>query len=351
MARTALAIDIPATPPAADAAAALAPVQKAAILMLAFGEEAATAILRNLSPSEVQLLGAAMFGVRNIDNAILDAVVEEFLQALTEDSGLGASAPQFVRRVMTAALGEERAASVLGRIGPVNDRKPIGILEWMDARAIAELITDEHPQIIALVIACLDHAHGADVLTMLPDTVQPDIIRRIAAISHVGPEALSDLEAVLQRKFKAGTSLRSSQIGGVKAAARIMNFTRSDMEQRIMKDLRRDDRDLGQAIEDNMFVFDNLVNSDERSLQTLLRTVDAALLVLALKGADDILRDKLLGCMSTRAAANLRDEMDALGPVRLTEVQEAQKQIIAVARRLADEGTIVLAGRGGEQMV
>jgi flagellar motor switch protein FliG len=155
----------------------------------------------------------------------------------------------------------------------------------------------------------------------------------------------------MQQKFQANTTLRASQIGGVKAAAKIMNFTKTAMEQRIMKDIKKDSKDLMQAIQDNMFVFDNLVMSDDRSLQTLLRSIDTEILVLALKGADEVLRDKLFGCMSTRAASNIKDEMEALGPVRLTEVQEAQKQIIAVARKMSDDGTIVLAGRGGDEMV
>ena len=164
-------------------------------------------------------------------------------------------------------------------------------------------------------------------------------------------EALRDLEMVMQRKFKDSTTSRASQIGGVKASARIMNFAKQDMEQRVLKDIRKEDKDLMQAIQDNMFVFDNLIKSDDRSLQTLLRSVEPEVLVIALKGADEMLREKLLRCMSTRAAANTRDEMDALGPVRLTDVQEAQKSIIAIARRMSEEGTIVLAGRGGEQMV
>jgi flagellar motor switch protein FliG len=167
----------------------------------------------------------------------------------------------------------------------------------------------------------------------------------------VQPDALRELEVVMQRKFKANTSLRASQVGGVGAAAKIMNFTKQAMEARIMGALKEDDEDLMVAIQESMFVFDNLVMSDDKSLQTLLRSVDTEDMVLALKGADEPLRDKLFSCMSSRAAANLQDEMEALGPVRLTEVQEAQKRIINVARRMSDEGSIVLAGRGGDDFV
>ena len=189
-----------------------------------------------------------------------------------------------------------------------------------------------------------------DVLGLLPDSLQAEIVRKIATLQTVGPDALSELEQVMQSKFKANTSLRAAKVGGVDAAAEIMNFTKQNMEQRIMKDISRNDRELMQAI-GSMFVFDNLIMSDERSLQTLLRSVDNELLVLALKGADEPLREKLFSCMSKRAAANIMDEMEALGPVRLTEVQTAQKEIINVARRMSDEGTIVLAGRGGDDFV
>ena len=207
------------------------------------------------------------------------------------------------------------------------------------------------PQIIALIISYLDAGQAADVLGLLPESLQSEIVRRIATLQTVGPDALAELENVMQSKFKANASLRAAKVGGVDAAARIMNFTKQNMEQRIMKDISRNDRELMQAITESMFVFDNLILSDERSLQTLLRSVDNELLVLALKGADEPLREKLFSCMSKRAAANIVDEMEALGPVRLTEVQTAQKEIINVARRMSDEGTIVLAGRGGDDFV
>ncbi|WIV51291.1 flagellar motor switch protein FliG [Marivivens sp. LCG002] len=325
--------------------------QRAAVLMMLFGEKSAAEILKNLAPREVQHLGAAMYQVSGVDNGTLDTIIEEFLSDLNNETGIGIGASSYVRQIMTDALGEDKAQSVLSRINPGNTEKPIEILDWMDARGIAELVADEHPQIISLVVACLDYGLAAEVLSLLPEEIQPDIVNRIASLNTVQPEPLRDLEQVMQRKFKQSSTMRASQIGGIKAAARILNFTKQDMEQRIQANLRKIDKDLMQSIEDNMFVFDNLIKSDDRSMQTLMREVETELLVLALKGAEEALRDKLLGCMSTRAAANIRDEMDAMGPVRLTEVQEAQKQIIAVARRLADAGTIVLAGRGGEQMV
>ena len=325
--------------------------QKSAILMMLLGEEEASEILKNLGPKEVQHLGSAMYSVQGLDQDTVNRVLDEFLDIIKEQTSLGLGAGNYIRNVLMKALGEDKAQSVLSRITPSSSDRPIEILDWMDARAISELIVDEHPQIIALIISYLDFSMGADVLNLLPDDLQPEIIRRIATLETVQPDALRELEDVMQRKFKANTTLRASQVGGVKAAAKIMNFTNQNMEARIMKHIGKDDKILMQSIQESMFVFETLILSDDKSLQTLLRNVETELIVLALKGADEALRDKLFSCMSSRAAANIMDEMEALGPVRLAEVQEAQKQIIAVARRLSDEGTIVLAGRGGDDFV
>lgn len=323
----------------------------AAVLMLMFGEKIAAEVMRHLSPAEVQHLGAAMYAVEQVSEEEVDRILETFLGKLAGETGIGHGTTAYVRTVMNEALGPDRAQSVITRISPHTNDRPIELLDWMDARSIHDLIADEHPQIMALVISCLDYQQAAEVLTSLPEELQPDVIRRIAHLGSVTPEALRDLEQVLQRKFKASTSSTASQIGGIRAAARIMNFTRAGTEARILRDIRKDDKDLMTAIQDNMFVFDNLGKSDDRSLQTLLRAIEPDRLVMALKGADEVLRDRLLSCMSKRAAAAIQDEMEAMGPVRLTEVQEAQKQIVATARQMADAGTIVLAGRGGEEMV
>ena len=325
--------------------------QKCAILMMLLGEEEASEILRNLGPKEVQHLGSAMYSVQGLDQVTVNRVLDEFLAIIKAQTSLGLGAGNYIKNVLTKALGDDKAQSVLSRITPVSSDRPIEILDWMDARSIAELISDEHPQIISLVISYLEFGLAADVLGLLPHSLQPDIIKRIATLQTVQPDALAELERVMQKKFKDNTSLRASQVGGVGAAAKIMNFTKQQMESRIMKSLGRDDKQLMQLIQENMFVFDNLIMADDKSLQTLLRSVETELLVLALKGGDEPLREKIFSCMSTRAAANIQDEMGAMGPVRLTEVQEAQKQIINVARRLSDEGTIVLAGRGGDDFV
>jgi flagellar motor switch protein FliG len=248
--------------------------------------------------------------------------------------------------MLVKALGEDKAGSVLTRITPSSSAKGIEILQWMDARSIAEMIEGEHPQIIGLIVAHLDYAVAADVLILLPETIQHAVLHRIATLDSVQPEAIEQLERVMQLQFQANTSLRASKIGGVKAAAKIMNFTQAAQETRIMKDLLKLDKDLMVAIQENMFVFDNLLAVDDKNLGVLMRNVDPTDLAIALKGADERLRDKILGCMSQRAAAAIVDEMEAKGPMRVTEVQEAQKRIVAIARKLSDAGTMVLAGRG-----
>ena len=306
--------------------------QKCAVLMMLLGEDEAAEILKNLGPKEVQQLGKEMYSVAGLDQDTVNQVLDEFLAIIKTQTDLGMGSSNYIRNVMTKALGENKAQSVLGRITPTESDKPIEILDWMDARSVTELIADEHPQIMSLVISYLEPGVAADVLVMLPEDIQADIIHRIATLETVQPDALHELERVMQLKFKTNTSLRASSVGGVKAAAQIMNFTKQNMEGRIIKSLGEKDRLLAKDIQESMFTFDTLILMDDRSMQTLLRNVEQEVLIIALKGTDDELKEKIFSCMSQRAAANIQDEMEVLGPLRLTEVQEAQKAIINVAR-------------------
>lgn len=326
----------------------LSGTQKCAILMLLLGEDEAAEILKNLSPREVQQLGTAMYSVADVDQRTVNLVLDEFLSIIKAQTSIGLGADTYIRRMLIKALGEDKAGSILTRITPSNSSKGIEILEWMDARSIAEMIEGEHPQIIGLIVAQLDYAVAADVLVLLPDDVQHEVLQRVATLDSVQPEAIEQLERVMQLQFQANTSLRASKIGGVKAAAKIMNFTQSAAEQRIMKNLLKLDKGLMTSIQENMFVFENLIAVDEKNLGILMRNIEPEDLAIALKGADERLRDKIMGCMSARAAAAIIDEMEAKGPMRVTEVQEAQKRIIAIARKLSDAGTMVLAGRGDD---
>jgi flagellar motor switch protein FliG len=326
----------------------LSGTQKCAILMLLLGEDEASEILKNLSPREVQQLGSAMYSVAEVDQETVNLVLDEFLSIIKAQTSIGLGADTYIRRMLIKALGEDKAGSVLTRITPSSSARGIEILQWMDARSIAEMIESEHPQIIGLIIAHLDYAIAADVLVLLPDDKQAEVLHRIATLDSVQPEAIEQLERVMQLQFQANTSLRASKIGGVKAAAKIMNFTQSATESRIMRNLVKINKDLMTDIQENMFVFENLTAVDDKNLGVLMRNIEPEDLAIALKGADERLRDKILGCMSARAAASIIDEMEAKGPMRVTEVQEAQKRIIAVARKLSDAGTMVLAGRGDD---
>lgn len=325
--------------------------QKSAILMMLLGEDGAAEILRNLSPKEAQSLGSAMYSVKDIDQETVNHVLNEFLSIVRQQTGLGFGSGNYIKNVFTKALGDDKAESVLTRITPSSSEKPIELLEWMDARSIAELISAEHTQIISLVLSYLEYDLAAEVLSLLPVELQPEIVTRIATLETVQPDALRNLQEVLQKKFKENSSVKATKIGGVEAAAKIMNFSDTAIEKKILETIKENDGDLLLAIQDRMFIFDNLILSDERALQTLLREIEEEVLALALKGSDEVLRDKLLSCMSKRAASNIKDEIEVMGPVRLSEVQEAQKTIVSVARKLSDEGKIVLAGSGGEEMV
>ncbi len=329
----------------------LSNTQKCAILMMLLGENEAAEILKNLGPKEVQQLGKEMYTVQGLDQDTVNQVLDEFLAIIKTQTDLGMGSSNYIRNVMTKALGENKAQSVLGRITPTESDKPIEILDWMDARSVAELISDEHPQIMSLIISYLEAGVAADVLVLLPEDVQSDIIHRIATLETVQPDALAELERVMQLKFKTNTSLRASSVGGVKAAAQIMNFTKQNMEQRIVKALGEKDRLLAKEIQESMFTFDTLILMDDRSMQTLIRAIDQEVLIIALKGCEEELKKKIFASMSQRASANIQDEMEVLGPLRLTEVQEAQKAIINTARTMSDEGSIVLAGRGGDDFV
>jgi flagellar motor switch protein FliG len=308
--------------------------QKSAILMMLLGEDGAAEILRNLSPKEAQSLGSEMYSVKDIDQETVNHVLNEFLSIVRQQTGLGFGSGNYIKNVFTKALGDDKAESILTRITPSSSEKPIELLEWMDARSIAELISAEHSQIISLVLSYLEYDLAAEVLSLLPVELQPEIITRIATLETVQPDALLNLQEILQKKFKENSSVKATKIGGIEAAAKIINFSNNSIEKKILETIKENDADLLLAIQDRMFIFDNLILSDERALQTLLREVEEEVLALALKGADEVLRDKLLSCMSKRAASNIKDEIEVMGPVRLSEVQEAQKTIVSVARKI-----------------
>jgi flagellar motor switch protein FliG len=323
---------------------ALTKTQKTAIIMMVLGEEEAANVIGHLPPREVQHLGAAMVSVANVSQGAVDMVLDEFVGTMKEQTNLSMGTSDYVQRVFNKALGEDKASSVLNRIIPTRASNGLDILNWMDARSIAEMIRGEHPQIISIIVSFLEHEVAADVLHYLPEDLRADIIMRVAQLETIQPEALEELETIMQKQFTSNSAVKSSNVGGVNQAAKIMNFTKSDMETQIMGNLMERDEDLTGRIQDNMFVFDNLSGVDARSIQVLIRNIETDLLMVALKGADDLVKDTFLDNMSKRAGILFLDDMEAKGPMRISEVEEAQKDILRTARRLSDAGEMMLGG-------
>lgn len=336
--------------PAPDPLAGLKGAEKVAILLMVLGEEAAASIFRELDPVEVQKIGKAMAVIPNITKPQIQAVVDRFVADMEGQTGLALGASDYIRKVLIGALGEDRAESLMDRIlmGGTGGKK-LESLKWMDARSIAEIIRYEHPQIIATVLSHLEGEQAAEVLSMLPENTRSDIIMRVATLDSIPPQALMELDDIMEMQATGELGGKSSKVGGVRVAANILNNIESSIESRIMEEIKEIDVDVATQIEDLMFVFANLIDVDDRSIQTLLRELPTDKLLLALKASDQDLRDKFFKNMSKRAAEMMRDDLDAMGPVKLSEVEAAQKEILQIARRMADEGKINLGG--GEEMV
>lgn len=323
--------------------------QRAAVLMLLLGEQQAAEIIRFLNPKEVQALGGAMVSVSDLSQEAVNTVLDEFVATIKKQTSLGLGTTDYVEKVLKRALGDDKAASVLGRIMPGQGSKGLDILSWMDARSIAEMIRGEHPQVTAIILSVLENSVAADVLNYLPADSRSEIIQRVASLETVQPLAMEELEAIMKKQFSNNSSAQSSSFGGVKAAAKIMNFTKTELEASVMGGLAELDPDLMQKIQDNMFTFDNLVGVDNRGIQVLMRNVEPDMLMIALKGANEAVKDKFFGNMSERARGMFRDDMEAKGPLRIADVEDAQKSIMRIARKLSDAGELVLGG--GEDFV
>ncbi len=325
-------------------------LERAAILLMSMGEKDAAEILKQMGPKEVQKVGAAMSSLKSVSQDTVSGVFSQFLHECGNQSGLGIGAENYIRNMLVEALGEERARGFLDRILLGGSTAGINSLKWMDPRSVADVIRHEHPQIQAVVLSYLDPDQSASILSQFPDKVRVEIMMRIASLESVQPDALKELNQILEKQFSGKGSNPSTTIGGTKTAAEIMNNLDGAVEQELMQSIKSLDEDLGNQIQDLMFVFDNLRDVDDRGIQSLLREVSSEVLILALKGADDFLKEKFFNNMSKRAAELLRDDLEAKGPVRIVEVEAAQKEILVVARRMADAGEIQLGG-GSEAMI
>ena len=315
-------------------------VERAAVLMMLVGEQEAAAMLQKLDPDEVRLLGSAMFAVADVSEQEVEDVLDDFVGRARERNSISFDPRPRIEAVMNIALGPEKASSVLARITPPEAACELELLDWLDAPEIAAMIEKEHPQIAAVLIANLDPSVGGQVLERLPDAMQPDILHRIARLGPITPEAVDTLRTMLANR--TGTAGRSNGVvlGGAREAAKILSGARKATEQRVMPKLFKLDKDVAKQIEEAMFVFENLLELDDKNLGTLIRNVDGEILTRSLKGVDEAVRARFLGCMSARAADGIRDEMEARGPMKLADVLEAQKAMIQIARTLAKDGTI-----------
>ena len=326
-------------------------VERAAILLLTLGEQEAAQVLKHMGAREVQKVGAAMTRLTGVSRDEVTGVLAEFATLVETQTSVGVGVDDFLRKVLVDALGQDKAASVIERINLGPTSKGLEALKWMDPRAVAELIRHEHPQIISIVLAYLDADQAAEIISELPAGLRPDVLMRIATLDGVQPSALSELDDIMEKTFAGKSTASTAALGGAKAAADIVNLLEASIEGPVMEQITRADEALSQKIQDLVFVFDNLIEVDDRGMQELLRNVQSDRLLLALKGADDELKAKIFKNMSQRAAEMLKDDLEAKGPVKLSEVEAAQKEILLAARKLAEGGTISLGGKGGEQYV
>jgi flagellar motor switch protein FliG len=326
-------------------------IMKSAVLMLALGEDEAAEVMKYLSPREVQKLGTAMASMNSVGHAQLQAVIDDFLNEADKKSSVALDSDEYIRSVLTKALGDDKASGLLNRILQSNDSSGIESLKWMDPLTVAEFIKNEHPQIIATILVHLEADQASEVISHFTDRLRQDVILRIATLDGVKPAALRELNDVLTKLLTGNESLKKQQMGGVRSAAEIMNYMSGEQESSVMEGLKSYDEDMAQKIMDEMFVFDNILEIDDKGIQVILREVQSETLIVALKGATIEIREKIFKNMSTRAAEMMKEDLESKGPVRLSEVEAQQKQILQIVRRLSDEGQIMLGGKGDDTFV
>ncbi|KAB2926518.1 MAG: flagellar motor switch protein FliG [Dechloromonas sp.] len=326
-------------------------LEKSATLLIALGEEQAAEVLRQLGPREVQKLGHAMATLKSVPRVKVEAVLDEFHQIAAEHGAVHVDTDNYIRSVLTKALGDDKASNLISRILQGGETSGIEGLKWMDAQTVADLIKNEHPQIIATILVHLEHDQASEILNHFTERLRNDVVLRIATLEGIQPAALRELNEAMMRILSGSASVKHTAMGGVRTVAEILNFIGATNETSVVDAIREYDPDLAQKILDEMFVFENLMDIDDRSIQLILREIQSDSLILALKGASPDLREKIFKNMSQRAAEMLREDLESKGPVRLSEVEAEQKEILKVVRRLADEGQIVLGGAGGEQMI
>jgi flagellar motor switch protein FliG len=326
-------------------------IEDAAILLMSLGEEEAASIFKQLAPKEVQRLGEAIAKLKTIPRERVEAVIGRFDAEARLDSMLVTDTDEYVKSVLRKALGEDKANLLIDRILQGSDTTGIESLKWMDPSSVAELLRNEHPQIVAAILVHLEFDQASEVLKSFPERHRNEVMVRIATLDGIQPSALKDLNDVMSKVLAGGDRMKKSNLGGVKAAAEILNMMGSAVETSVLDFVREADSELAQKIMDNMFTFDDLEKLEDKGFQALLKEVQSDSLVLALKAASPELREKVFRNMSSRAAETLKEDLESRGSVRLSEVEAEQKEMLKIVRRLVDEGQIVLVGGGDEQFV
>ncbi|MDJ0652714.1 MAG: flagellar motor switch protein FliG [Xanthomonadales bacterium] len=328
--------------------------QRVAVFLMSLGEDAAASILQHIDSKEVQQVSQAMSDLKKISWEQVDEVIDQFNEEVKNETAFGIKAPDFTRKMLTSSLGEKQAQAMMDRIGTPQARPSLESLHWMDPRELTELVKNENPQVIATVLALLDADASGALLERLDESLAQNVLMRLARISEIPPAAIAELEELLNTRGiseDSGDSGAPIQLKGTGQAADVVNAIPAELEEKLMDAMREEDPDLAQQVEDLMFVFDNLSALDDRGLQRLMREIPQDLLVPALKGTDVAMQNRFFNNMSKRAAEMLRDDLEVSGPIRLSEVEEAHKEILAIARRLSDEGTISLGSKGGDEYV
>ena len=326
-------------------------LEDAAILLMSMGEEEAAEVFKHLLPKEVQRLGETIAKMKAVSKERYETVIDKFITMAQAEHMLVPDTDEYVKAVLRKALGDEKANLLLDRILQGSDISGIESLKWMDAQSVAELLRNEHPQIVAAIMVHLEFDHTSEILKLLPERMRNEVLVRVATLDGIQPSALKDLNEVLGRVLSGGDRARKSALGGVKATAEILNLMGSSVETSVLDYIRESDSDLAQKIMDNMFTFDDLVKLDDKGIQTILKEVQSETLVISLKGATPELRERIFKNMSSRAAETLREDLETRGPVRVSDVENEQKELLKIVRRLADEGEIVMGGGGDDQFL
>ena len=326
-------------------------IEDAAIMLMSMGEEQASEVFKHLVPKEVQRLGETIAKLKAIPRERYESVIENFLKLAEAEHMLVADSDEYVRSVLRKALGEEKASLLLERILAGNDVTGIESLKWMEAQAVAELLRNEHPQIVAAILVHLEYDQTSQILKLLPDRMRNEVLMRVATLDGIQPAALKDLNEVLSNMLSGSDRARKSQLGGVKSAAEILNMMGSSVETSVLDYIRESDGDLAQMIMDNMFTFDDMIKLDDKAIQMVLKEVQSESLVISLKGATPELRERIFKNMSSRAAETLREDLETRGPVKVTDVEAEQKELLKVVRRLVEEGEISMGGGSDDQFL